>query len=204
MLRLEALLEQTAFLLDKQKEAKEESSKIFSDLLSFFEEKLDHVSGDEKKEIEKTHDLLSGHSQSMVDEMQGDIDFLGQQLHALQEIKKIGDPEKEKELLSSLLDEDEEILDTEEFKKDLIDEAALSRRNLIAMVDDVKQMINEGKAQDVALLIEAMLQEEEPGSDPSDACSGCEPKSCGGCVENNPEGQECDGVDIFSGVNKDQ
>jgi len=99
--RLQALLEQTSFLLEKQTEAKNETDAIFTDLLAFIKDKINEGSPDSEQvtSLEKVYDMISGHAQKLAEETQDDVEFLGEQLNALEEINKIEDPAKADEVL---------------------------------------------------------------------------------------------------------
>jgi hypothetical protein len=212
MVMLDALLDQTAFLLDKQKEAKRDCLALFADLLSAIEARLtktksDKGNAEEYELLEKIKDMIVKQSELINHDAQEDIDFLADQLKALQEIKNIKDPVKAKNLLGMLLDEDIEIKDSAAFKKEVSEEAALSRQNLVVMLNDLKEAVQDGNAQEVLQYLESVLSEAEgcceECEDEEDDCCGKKacPKSsasakscCGGCCQKD----DSESMDIFA------
>lgn len=165
---IKTLLEQTEFLLKKQQEAQADCKNIFNDLLSSARVKLDQAkkeSSQDAEHLEQVIDLIADQAQSFDDEAQTDIEFLGEQRDALQQIHAEGNPVKAQELMSMLIDEEETIKDTPTFMKEVADEAQSSRESLMAMVNDIKDAIKEGNAQDIALYLESVLVDEDEGMD---------------------------------------
>lgn len=225
MSRVEILIEQTAFLLDRQKEAKQDCTQIFTQLLGFIEEKINDSEAETEQaaDLEKIHDMVSGQAQKLADETEEDIQFLQEQLGALKDVARIQDPVKANELLNLIIDEDEEILETDEFKESILQESAMSRQSLSDMVDDVKNALEEGGAREVALLFESMMEdaghseddedsdeededhEDSDDHDESGCCStttestGC---SSGGCGDCSGGCSSTSGLDLFSYVSK--
>ncbi|MFH0898579.1 MAG: hypothetical protein V1855_03295 [bacterium] len=175
--RLEQLIEQTAFLLDMQKKAKKESSEIFTGLLKFLEEKINSPKDKEAQKIlENIHDMLSGHAQDFTDQAQEDVDYLQENLGALDEIKKINDPKKAHEMLRSMIEDDEELPETADFKESVMGEYLESKKNLLEMIDEIKELVSKGDIEQVKLLIEAFLSEYEASKE--HACCGQECDDC--------------------------
>jgi len=208
--RLELVVEQTAFLIEKQTEAQQDCNAIFTDLLGAIETKLTEKKDDSESfgYLEKIHDLISSQAQKINDEAQEDIIFLSEQLKALKHIQDIKDPIKSQELLGMILDEDEEIEDTESFKKAIEEEAVLSKQNLITMVDDIKDAVEEGNEQETALYLESILaqesdEDEDEDEDEEDGPLNSACSSCAGC--GTGDGCGCgggEGVDIFEHLSK--
>lgn len=172
MIKVETLIEQTEFLLDKQKEAQKECIDIFNDLLKVVEKKRKQVTDEEEvAALDQVSGLISNQVEAISEETQVDIDFLGEQLEALKNIQKIKDPAKMKEMLALLIDEEEDIKETNAFKKDVNEEAMLSKQNLLTLVNDLKDAVTEGSAKDVALYLESILESEE-GEEESDEEDG--------------------------------
>ncbi len=197
MSKLISLIEQTAFLLEKQKEAQKECAVIFNDLISATRGKLDQNKDDREsiEHLEQVYTLIQEQSEKLAEEAQVDIDFLSEQLQALHKIQEVKDQEKARELLSMLVDEEEELKDTESFKREINEEAQLSRQNLLAMVNDIKDAIKEGSAQDVALYLENLLEDGEDMNTNEEGDEdgwefeeeGCDDCSCG----MGEEGKKC-------------
>ncbi len=206
MSRLEKLAEQTNFLLEMQKKAQKETNEVFSTLLDFLNEKVKSYSDDAERKalVEEISDILSGHAQQFTDEVQEDIEFLGEQAEALNQIKKIEDPEKTKEMLASMIEESEELPETEEFKKNVSEEYMLSKKNLLDMVEDIKASIEEGELKQVKLFLEALLSEQdnelenisEEELEHYKEFMGCDDEKCAeGSCENCPASN---GENVFS------
>jgi hypothetical protein len=210
---LETLLEQTEFLLGKQKEAKKDCVEIFSGLRDEVGKKLEQVKGQPEnlEALNKIYTIISQQVERIEEDSQADIDFLGEQLRALREIEQIKDKKKSQEVLKQIVDENEEFKETEEFKKEVSEEAALSRQNLMVLVGDIRDAINEGSAKDVALYLESILGEEEGESDEEDeecddeCCGGScreEESSCGGCRRSGGSCCEDECLDLFAEISK--
>jgi hypothetical protein len=207
--KLETLIEQTTFLIEKQEEAKKDCARIFSDFIATVDKKAQSCkNAEEISSFKKIHALTAEQAKRCDDETQEDIDFLSEQLKMLQQARTITDKEKAKEIIDMIVDEDEEILDTEEFKRTILEEGALSKQNLITMVNDITDALNEGSTKEVELLLENILldQEESGEGDDEDSCE------CGGCDEQDDEdsccsqsgkghgccGKQAKGADIFA------
>ena len=141
--RLEALIEQTDFLLEKQNEALVESEKIFGEMANDVEEKLKskNIQAQDLKSLNNIRAMIQDHLENVAEQMQEDIEFLTEQLTALKHIAAIPDQKKAKELLNMMIDEDEEILETEDFKANVTQESISSKQNLISIIDDLKVCI---------------------------------------------------------------
>lgn len=192
--RLEALIEQTDFLLEKQNEALVESEKIFGDMAGNVEEKLKNknIQTQDLKSLNNIRSMIQDHLENVAEQMQEDIEFLTEQLTALKHIAAIPDQKKANELLNMMIDEDEEILDTETFKENVTQESITSKQNLISIIDDLKSALNENKFRDVELFLEALCAEEEDEeSDEESECECCESKC------NSKKKSCCSGVNIF-------
>jgi hypothetical protein len=194
--RLEALIEQTDFLLEKQNEALAESERIFGEMASDVEEMLKNksIQGQELTSLNNILTMIKDHLENVNEQMQEDIDFLTEQLAALKHITAIPDQAKAKELLNLMIDEDEEILETEEFKENVTQESATSKQNLISIIDDLKAALKENKFREIELFLEALSQEEDEETEETEEESDCE------CCEskcNSKKKSCCSGVDIF-------
>ncbi len=212
--KLETLLEQTSFLLEKQKEAKTECAAIFADFLSVIDKKVQACKdAEDSRSLEKIHTMISEQAKRFEEETQEDIDFLAEQLKMLAQVEKISDEAKAKEIMNMIVDEDEEILETEEFKRGVLEEGSVSKQNLLSMVEDIKEALNEGSIKEVELLLESFAfdQDEldEELDDEEDACdcgvcddddfeSCCSSKGHSGCHGCD---KSCGGVDLFAEFN---
>jgi hypothetical protein len=217
MTKLETLIEQTSFLLEKQKEAQKECASIFAELVATATARKNELKGnkEEFETLEQVENLLAEQAERLNEEAQVDIDFLDEQYQALSKIKSLNNPTKEQELLGMLLDESEEIKDTEAFKKEVTEESTISKQNLLTMTNDIKDAIKEGSAQDVALYLESLLDEDggdiEGGDDEDadldedeDGCCEDDCDDCSGCCGGDKDEESCCGsVDIFSKIEEE-
>jgi hypothetical protein len=201
MSKLDTLIEQTSFLIAKQNEAVQDCLTLFADLLATVDKriKLVDAKAPEAESLTEVRELLAEQAEQIKEGSQEDIDFLAEQLKTLQQIKTVNDPAKAQELLKMLLDDDVEIKDTAVFKKEVTEESAISRQNLVVMLNDIKDAIQEGNAQDVAVYLESILNdadgEDEDGDDDDDTCEDeCCGKQCGGAKKAKGKGS-CGGCD---------
>jgi len=194
--RLDQISEQTAYLLEKQREFLEASESSFDSLLAAVDDKLktkDREESGDLEDLKSIYDILVAQKQKTSTDVQDDIKFLEEQLAAINQIRSLQDPQKAKELLNMIIDEKEELLETEEFKKQVDQDILKSQKELEVMVDDLKHSLEEENPHELKMLLEAIAAEdEEDDSSCATSCSGCSSQaSCGG------------GMDIFSAFGKD-
>lgn len=184
--RLNAVEDQTKLLLEKQLEAKKYCDASFSDLLSLIDQKVQEADeqSDAYKSLVRIHDLISKQYSEFGGEVEEDIQFLKEQLKAVEEITAIDDDKKAEELFSSILDDDEELLETAKFSKSLDKEASTSKDSFIAIMNDIKGSLEEGDLQDLEVVLNTMVQnkkeddefdgedifEDEKGFDDCESC----------------------------------
>ena len=202
MSKLDTLIEQTSFLIAKQNEAVQDCLALFNDLLVTVDKRIKQVDtkAPEAESLTEVRELLAEQAEQIKEGSKEDIDFLSEQLKTLQQIKTVNDPAKAQELLKMLLDEDVEIKDTAVFKKEVAEESAISRQNLVVMLNDIKDAIQEGNAQDVAVYLESILNEtddedgdDEDGEDEDGSCEDeCCGKQCGGAKKGKSACGGCD------------
>ncbi len=197
MSRLEQVLEQTEFLLDRQKKSQKECDLIFSELLVVIEDLLEKNKSDEQKKslLEQMYDLISGQAQKISDQAQEDIDFLGEQHKALLHIRDVKNPQKADELLNMILEDDTELHSTEDFKREINEELAVSKQNLQTVINDIKEALQEGQIEETAIYLETIIadaERQEHGSSCCDFNSDDEDSCCCNCCED-----ECNDEDEF-------
>lgn len=226
MSRLETLIEQTTFLLEKQEQVKQECDDLFNDFLAFLQEKMDDFNEDSEQaeSIGRVYDMVSGHAQKITDDAQSDIDFLREQLQALIEVAQVNDVTKSRELLNAMISEDEELPTTEEFKENIMQDSVEAKSSLLAMIDDIKDALREGDIKEVELLLEAMVQEEDEEDDEDgeydideedyddeeeeeeeDGCcgsGGCAEGGCGSCKTGCGPKKGSSSMDVFSYISQ--
>jgi hypothetical protein len=185
--RLEQVIEQTEFLLERQTKAQKECDFIFSDLLVVIEDLLKKNKNDEQKKslLEQMYDLVSGQAQKISDQAQEDIDFLGEQHKALQHIREVKNPQKANELLSMILEDDAELNDTEDFKREINEELSISKQNLQTVIGDIKDALQEGQIEETAMYLETIIADAEREEKASQCC-------CDFNSEDDEDGCSCD------------
>lgn len=214
MSKLDILLEQTSFLLAKQTEAKKECSDIFANFISAVDKKAQGAkNAEDARSLEKIHSLIVEQAKQFDEETQEDIEFLAEQLKMLEQVKGISDKEKAKEVMAMCVDENEELLPTDEFKRNVIEEGELSKENLLNMVEDLTEAINEGSVKEVELLMETLVLDqgeldEEDGDEDECDCEDCDEDGddCSCCSSGKEKGccgdKKSGDVDLFAEFNE--
>jgi hypothetical protein len=217
--KLEKVIEQTTFLLEKQRQAHQECQTVFEDLLAYVTKKIDAAHDEEEVEtLENIHDILAGQAEQLTEDAGGDISFLTEHIKALKKIREVKDAAKATELLNALIDEQEEILETTDFKDEITRESEVAKDQLLAMVADLKDALEEGNSKEVELYLESLFQGEEDADgceddedgehdeDEEDGCGSCSGgcETGGGCGTGKCCSSDDDeeGDDIFSFLNK--
>lgn len=200
MIHIEDLIEQTTFLLEKQKASQTDCLAIFQDLLATAQAKLAQARSQDPEEaehLEQVCTLIADQKENITQDSQIDIEFLTEQLQALVKIQAIQDPEKAQELLSMIIDENEEIKETEAFKQEVNEEAAISKQNLMTVINDLKDAIKDGSAEDVATYLESIMAGEDEEGDEFDDEDGDDEDGDhddeDGCGDDEEEGGSCGG-----------
>lgn len=203
--RLQTLIEQTQFLLARQEEAKNACTGAFTNLLTLIDKKVKGAPADQAERLQRVHELLSGQAEQLMQDTQGDIEFLREQLQALAEISRMADQTKAKELLATLIDPSEEIMPTPEFKQAVMEELAASQEGFNAVLEDITSALEEGDLRNVEVMLEQMAamaaedaeNDEDEDDEDEDGCCGsssCAPGGCGSCETGCSSSQ---GTDIF-------
>ncbi len=178
--RISKVFEQTEFLVEKQKELLTVVDKIYTGLLNLISSKIKEESDfdivEDLKAIEKN---ISEHYENLNSDIKEDINFLDEQFKSISEIKNIKDDKKAEELLNMIVDQDDELVDTQEFKNQVATDLTNSLKELQIMSEDLANAINEGKAKELRLMLEAVeehnkdLDKDSCDSDSCSSCSGC-------------------------------
>lgn len=181
--RIQKILEQTNFLLEKQNELFKFVSDTYTDILNNLEDKIKNES--EQSVISNLNAIkenIATHYKHLSEEIREDINFLDEQLKAIIQIKDMEDKNKSEELLNMLIEKDENLMDTDEFKKQVKIDLLASTRELKSMHEDLLNSLEENKIKELKLMLEAVQdhekdleKEEEEACEPSDCstCSGC-------------------------------
>jgi hypothetical protein len=197
MTKIDALAEQTSFLLKKQQEVQEFFKKEFKslyDLLGAEQEKSEKAnSGEELTSFQNVLTMLSTYEKDSIDTLDQDIEFLSEQLVAINQIAQVEDEEKSEELIKMLLDDGYELTDTNRFKADVEQEAEQAKSSFKAMVDDVKATLLEEGIGELELLLEAHKAEMERQENEKEENgeNGVEESACGSSCHS------CSGCNLF-------
>ena len=188
--RVQKILDQTSFLIEKQNELFKFVSDIYTDILNSLdirikEESVETVISD----LNAIKENISTHYNSLSEQIKEDVGFLGEQLEAINQIKNMEDKAKAEELLNMLVEKEEELIDTEKFKKQISEDLALSTKELKMMHEDILNSLKENNIQELKLMLEA-AQEHDKDLDEAEGLEseGCEPtdcSTCSGCSSNN-------------------
>ena len=156
MSKVDILIEQTNFLLDSQKASLATCKSLFAEFIQEIERHLKNAKNNEDAEIlEKVLDMVQEQARILEDDINEDNHFIAEQLETLKKIKAHQDPKAAEEMLQMMVDV-EHIMDTEDFKKSVEEESLVSQGNLRTMIDDLIGALEEGGAQEVMLLLEAL------------------------------------------------
>ena len=179
------LAEQTTYLIEKQQESREYTVEAFNAFLAAIESRKQEVETDQEKEkLQNVHDSVSEQSEQFASAIDDDVAFLESQLEAIKKIEEHDDEAKAAELTSLLLD-GQEVPPTEEFKKEVEQEADAAKRHFLAVIDDLRNALDEGGYDDLLVYFQNMEDGEEGEEIGQACCSGS--GSCGGkctCNEN--------------------
>lgn len=217
MSRLQTIIEQTSFLLESQKEALAECGSMFEDLLKAVKARIAEypMGSADGAALERVAQLIEAQSARLNEDATIDIEFLTEQVDALNKIALLNNPAQAQELLNMIVDENAEVVDTETFKQEVQAESETSKQSLMLMVSDIKDAVNEGSAEEVAEYLESILaMDDEEGLD-ENCCDDeeCEDEDCGmdeegGCGSEggcgcSSEGEEADGCGGCNGCGSD-
>lgn len=170
MTRLENLIAQTAYLMERQKQANTDCAALFADVLAVTTEKIATVKNDpeELDALKHIHELISTQAKQLTIEASSDVEFLEEQLEGLKKIQEVKDPKAAAEMLAMVIDADEEIKEFETFKEEVDQEANASRLSLMTMINDIKNAISEGSGKDVAMYLESVMDLNDDSMDEDD------------------------------------
>ncbi|MFH1644240.1 MAG: hypothetical protein ABIA74_03630 [bacterium] len=210
--RLTVVDEQTKMLLEQQLAAKKYCDEEFSDLLSLIDQKVQETDeqDDDYKSLIRVHELVSDQYSKFVQDVEEDIQFLKEQLKAIEEVKKIENEKRAEELFLSVLDEDEELMETEEFRKTLSEEADFAKRGFVEIIKDIKNSLQEGNLEDLEVALHSMDKEREDREegldifeDDDDEENDRDDSGCSGCSGCSSKKEGC-GIDLFSDLFDDE
>ena len=204
---VEVLLEQTEFLLEKQIEAKDKCTEMIKDIVSFIKKEIENTTENaEKKEaLKKIHSLLNDFIQKITDVSDSDISFLREQNKVLKDIGKIEDPNKASEVLNLIVDPKEKFVETNQFKKNILDDMKACEVELTNIFDDIKAAIKENNLMEIEYMLKDIISEyEEYGKDNGNGAPREEELSCSeesGCIGCSKGCSAEDETNLFSYAN---
>ncbi|MCK4650865.1 hypothetical protein KAT08_01695 [Candidatus Babeliales bacterium] len=195
--KIDALIEQTFFLIEKQKELFDKSFSYFDSLISLVDSELKNVNMDEDlpeiEDLKFIYDYLLKKKDKICEPIKEDIDFLNEQLEAIKKINKMQDPKKAESVLNMILPEDEKLLETQIFKDQILKDLHESDKEFEIMFDDLKNAIEQRDWHNLKLTFEAMESEDEEKNVDEEESS-----ECLGCSGYSSENDYCSELDIFS------
>lgn len=182
--KIALLIEQTMFLIAVEKQAFLAVKAKMSALLSTIQEKIAQYKDQESKEtLESISNNVQIQLKEMEEDMQEDVSFLETQLQTMQEISKVEDPERREALSDMVLAEAGELLSMIDFKKQVEDQSTSAQEEFFSMIEDMENAIQEGKEEELLLLMESMENE---------VC--CDDENCENeCDENECPNESCEG-----------
>jgi hypothetical protein len=130
-------------------------------------------------------ELVTTRANDLNKEIQADIDFLTEQYEVLTQLRAMSDQKKAYDILKNLIDENDELSPTDEFKKSIVEEYSMSKQNLLTMVDDIKEALKEGNFKEIELAIENAIEEATKNSTECGCCEECD-ETCS-CEDYNLE-----------------
>ncbi|MFH1461655.1 MAG: hypothetical protein ABIF12_01790 [bacterium] len=180
--RVNIILEQTGFLSEKQNELFQFVTNTYKDILNSLNDKINQSSEESVlNDLNAIKDRISKHHSELSSQMKDDVDFLNEQLKAITQIKDLEDKDKAEELLSMIIAQDEELLETDQFKKQIEEDITESMRELQVMHEDLLNSLKENKIQELRLMLETVENE----TDQDQGCDTDDCSSCHGCSVDN-------------------
>ena len=165
--KIDQLAEQTEYLLKLQQSASLDCIKELDGLMETIEDHCSSLTNaSDIESVEKVREILGRRVNSMKEAFADDVTFLTEQLDAIKKVKTISDKAQRAELEAMLIEDAGEIQDTAEFKKDVAQEAEESKKDLMAVIDDIKNALQEGGIKELEALVVEM--EEYQGDDDFD------------------------------------
>jgi len=192
---IDKLIDQTNFLLEKQKESKDYCAKQFEEFLSLIEEEISQldVSNDMERigKLKSVADIINKQLGEFSEEIAADVSFLEDQLSAIKEISTYQDSEAAAKLIGVLMD-GKEVPDTAKFKKDVESESVSSKESFIQVINDLKAALQEGGVDDLLAYLQSMQELDE--SEGLEVSLEMDDECCGGVnLMFGDEGTKCCG-----------
>lgn len=201
MAKIDILSEQTEFLLEKQKEVLEVFKSEFASLYELLEAEQAKAeqskSGEELMSFQKVFTLLSNHEKESVTDLEEDVEFLKEQVAAINKIKQLEDEKQADELVGMMLEEGYELEESKSFKADVEQEAEEAKEGFRSMIKDIKATLVEEGVGDLEKLLEAHKAACEDAECKAQECADeeCKDEECCGSSCHT-----CPGCNIFEGL----
>ncbi len=179
MSQLTKLVDQTTFLLEKQKESRDYTVDAFQKFLSAIQKMQEGKQDQEVKDtLQEIYDAVADQSEAYSSEIQEDISFLDSQLETMQTVAEEGDEAKSIELARVLTD-GEKLPETKDFKEEVNEEATESKRHFLAVIDDLMGALEEESFDDLLAYIEKTNVAEGEAQGEEECCGGANEACCG-------------------------
>ncbi len=195
--RVETLAKQTEYLLKKQQELLKTSADVFESLTGVIDDKIKTLKEDDSKDLQDVKVYIVEHNKKSDGQLKEDIEFLNEQLSAINQIKALDDIAKMDELLNMMLNKEQELEEMDKFKTRLDSDVQACVNELNFMFDDIKSAIDEGKIRELKLMIEAVKDQQEKDREKE------EKNNCVECSDCSTADNSCcpsEGTNIFGAV----
>ncbi|MBU1008024.1 hypothetical protein KKA53_03025 [Candidatus Dependentiae bacterium] len=204
MSKLQAIVEQTELLLKKQKEVMDFYKNEFVSLYSLLESEQEKAekkkSGEDLTSFQNVYHMLSQYEKDAIEYIKEEIEFLEEQLRLFDEVKKLPDEDKQEEIVATMLEGADELVETERFEADIEAEVEEVKAEYRAKIDDIKSALIEDGVKELEVLLEAYIAAQEAEEDDEDEedelCCGGSESDCSSC-------ESCCGINIFEGLEDD-
>ncbi len=178
MSQLTKLVDQTKFLLEKQKEARDYTVGAFKGFLAAIQKMLDERQDQETKDtLQEIYNAIADQSAQYSTEIEEDVSFLDAQLETMNTVAAEGDEVKSSELARVLTD-GEKLPETKDFKEEVNEESTESKRHFLAVIDDLMGALEEESFDDLLAYVE-QTNVAESETDEDECCDGANEACCG-------------------------
>ncbi len=203
--RLNVVVEQTDFLLGKQKELYKFIEKVYTDILNLLASKISEQNDqDILNDLEALNKKISDHYNDISSDIKEDISFLEEQVNAIVQVKDVADDAKAEELLNMIISKDDVLVEMDKFKQQVEQDLGNSMRELEHMSEDLINAISEGKVKDLRLMLEAVESHEKDLEDnSSQECDVSSCSSCSGCQSEDSSDKDADLFEFFKDTEKE-
>ncbi len=178
MSSLTKLVDQTVFLLETQKEARDYTVKAFKNFLAAIQKMQESKQDQEVKDtLQEIYNAIAEQSTEYSSEIEEDISFLDAQLETMNTVAQEGDEVKSTELARVLTD-GEKLPETKDFKEEVNEEATEAKGHFLAVIDDLIAALEEENFEDLLAYVE-QTNVTETETDEGECCGGANEACCG-------------------------